>query len=236
MALEASCRVDPSGNLVIKGGASYLRSQILRHLGILHDLRREESEAVDSFLPVVLEKIERCWLPITSKYYRQDGKAVLDINHSNQYCQLLLILAHEASMQGHKELADKIFGLNKMMNACDIYHEIALPACFYIDHTLGVVLGRAKYGERLYLSQNCTIGSNPCDPRYPEFGDDNFLMANVTIIGTVKTGNRVIFATGTYIKDMEIPDNSLVFGRMPDIIVKPLSQERFAQASPFMPE
>ncbi|PJB71808.1 MAG: transferase [Alphaproteobacteria bacterium CG_4_9_14_3_um_filter_47_13] len=217
----------------IIGGKDYIAKQIVKHLQLLYDISPLDKQTITSLLPAILEKTQLCWQGINNKYYHQNGRPLLDINHSNQYCQFLLILTRHVSAEGHKCLANKLFSLNKMLNSCDIYHEIELPECFYIDHSLGIVLGRAQYGERLFLSQNCTIGSNPGSSDYPVLGKDNFLMSNVTLIGKIKTEDRVIFASGSYVKDRDIPSDSIVFGRSPDNIIKTLPPEKFKKASPF---
>ncbi len=219
--------------LNILGGQNYVAKQIKKHLGLLHDLDGGDIANLDACLFEVFLKVEECWSEISNKYYNQGGVTTFDINNSNQYGQLLLILANHVSSNGHSRLADKIFGLNKMLNSCDIYHEVTLPKSFYIDHTLGIVVGRAQLGERLFLSQNCTIGSNPGQSEYPVLGGDNYLMANVTLVGNVKTGDRVIFAAGTFAKDIDIPSDSIVFGRSPDNVIKSLKPESFKKASPF---
>ncbi|MCT4655444.1 MAG: hypothetical protein N4A65_06515 [Cohaesibacter sp.] len=220
--------------LNILGGYAYVERQVVRHLNLLHDLDDNELNQVQSHLSKTLEAVQRCWSEISNKYYNRDGQATFDINNSNQYGQLLLIFARQLHCSEQYLLADKVFGLNKMLNSCDIYHAVELPKSFYIDHTLGIVVGRAKFGNRLFLSQNCTIGSNPGNSNYPELGQDNYLMSNSTLVGAVKTGDRVIFGAGSFVKDMEVPSDSIVFGRFPDNIIKPLKSEAFKTATPFI--
>lgn len=219
--------------LNVIGDKNYVSSQIKKHLNLLHDLSEEDISCIEAVLPATFSAVEECWSEISNRYYSQNGVEILDINNSNQYAQLLLIFAHQVSKKGCSTLADKIFGLNKMLNSCDIYHEVVLPKSFYIDHTLGVIVGRAQLRERLFLSQNCTIGSDPGRPEYPVLGRDNYLMANATLVGNVKTGDRVIFAAGSFVKDITVPSDSIVFGRSPENIIKPLKPESYKKASPF---
>jgi len=221
-------------NLEIIGGYKYVRKQVEKHLSMLHDLSSSEKDYIDECLPAALTKVRDCWSEISNKYYNRGSQPTFDINNSNQYAQFLLIFARALNVQGYSLFADKVFGLNKALNSCDIYHEVILPRSFYIDHTLGIVIGRAKLGERLFLSQSCIIGSNPGQPDYPVLGVDNYLMSNVTLVGNVKTGDRVIFAVGSMVKDMDIPSDSIVFGRTPDNVIKPLKPETFTKSSPFI--
>ncbi len=221
-------------NIDLIGGQDYIKKQLVKHLSLLHDLDSHNIGAIDKCLPSTIIKVQYCWSQISNKYYNRNDAPSLDINNSNQYAQLLLILAHDLSVNGYSSLADKFFGLNKMLNSCDIYHEVILPKSFYIDHTLGIVVGRADLGNRLFLSQNCTIGSNPGSPHYPILGSDNYLMANVTLVGNVKTSDRVIFSAGSFVKDIEIPPDSIVYGRSPDITIKKLKPDSYKKASPFI--
>jgi serine O-acetyltransferase len=219
--------------MTIIGGQVYLNKQIKKHIALLHDLSGEETNVLDSSFPDVLLKVEQCWAEIADKYYSRNGEIILDINNSNQHTQFLLILAHDLSQKGHKVLADKFFALNKMMNGCDIYHEVILPRSFLINHSIGIVIGRAQIGENFYVSQNCTVGAHPGSTTYPTLGNHNYLMANVMIVGNVKVGDRVIFAAGAYVKDIEIPSDSIVFGQAPNTVIKLLKTESFKMASYF---
>ncbi|MBG78874.1 MAG: transferase [Alphaproteobacteria bacterium] len=212
---------------------TYVRKQVLKHLGLLHDVSENDVSIIDAVMPKTIKRVERCWSEIANKYYQSEDTSTLNIDNSNQYTQFLLLLANELSISHHKKLADKFFALNKMINSCDIYHEVALPDSFYVNHSIGIIVGRASLGNRLFLSQNCTIGGNPGSPLYPNLGHDNYLMANATIVGDVVTGDRVIFAAGSYAKNISIPSNSIVFGQAPNNVIKPLEAESFKKASPF---
>ena len=45
------------------------------------------------------------------------------------------------------------------------------------------------------------------------------------VIGQSKIGNSVIISANTYIKDENIPDNSIVFGSSPNLTIKRRSNE-----------
>jgi serine O-acetyltransferase len=59
------------------------------------------------------------------------------------------------------EVPIQLFLLNKALNAIDCIYEIELPETFFIGHSVGIVLAKARYGEHLVLYQNCTVGKNP---------------------------------------------------------------------------
>ena len=46
-----------------------------------------------------------------------------------------------------------------------------------------------------------------------------------TILGESKIGNNVILSSGSLVKDARIPDNSIVFGQSPNLIIKQKSSD-----------
>jgi len=105
-----------------------------------------------------------------------------------------------------------------VMNGCDLFYEIGLPRFFHLDHPVGSVMGRAKYGEGFSFGQNCTVGNNR--GIYPVLGENVRMCANSSIIGNCNIGDNVIIGANSGVKDENIPDNSLVFGYSPHLIIK----------------
>ena len=104
------------------------------------------------------------------------------------------------------------------MNGCDLYHEVNLPHYFTLDHPVGSVMGRAEYGEGFSFGQNCTVGNNK--GIYPVLGENVRMCANSSIIGNCRIGDNVIIGANSGVKDEDVPDNSIVFGYSPHLIIK----------------
>ena len=104
------------------------------------------------------------------------------------------------------------------MNGCDLYHEVNLPHYFTLDHPVGSVMGRAEYGEGFSFGQNCTVGNNK--GIYPVLGENVRMCANSSIIGNCRIGDNVIIGANSGVKDEDVPDNSIVFGFSPHLIIK----------------
>lgn len=51
-------------------------------------------------------------------------------------------------------LCDKICYLNKIMNGVDIYYAVELLAVYTAEHSVGNVMGKAKYGSGFSFYQN----------------------------------------------------------------------------------
>lgn len=93
-----------------------------------------------------------------------------------------------------------------------------------VEHPLGSVLGRAVYGDFLFLYQGVTIGGNVSLGEdaicYPVLGDYVLLYSNAKVLGNSHIGNNVIIAADASIINEDIPDNSIVFGRSPNLVIK----------------
>lgn len=166
----------------------------------------------------VLERVEKCFSKSKNKYYFKDDLVYFNPYHSGQYCIYLYFLSNTLSLDGEKIIADKVYYLNKMLNSCDLYHEVQLPEYFFLDHPVGAVIGRAKYGLGFKFGQNVTVGNNK--GIYPVIGNNVRLCANSIVLGNCEIGANVIIGPGTCVKDTDIPSDCLVFGASPNLIIK----------------
>ncbi len=137
--------------------------------------------------------------------------------HSAQYT---IFLYYYSNIMGKSNslLADKLYYLNKVLNSCDLFHQVELPDIFFTDHPVGSVMGRAKYSDFFSFAQNCTVGNN--NGIYPVIGKNVRMCANSMILGNCHIGDNVILGANTCIKDENIPENALVFGSSPNLIIK----------------
>ena len=108
------------------------------------------------------------------------------------------------------------------MHANDWFYAIDLPNHFLCEHPLGSVLGRAKYGDYFFIYQGTTVGGNRSKKGlcYPTIGDNVILFANSSILGDSKVGNNVIVSANTKVINDVVPDNCIVFGQSPHLVIK----------------
>ncbi|MDQ0125878.1 serine O-acetyltransferase [Pseudomonas lini] len=197
-------------------------NKLIRHqLHNLFILTDPEDEILTRSLTTTLAKTERCFRQSTNKYYRKDEEIFFSIYHSGQYCIFLYLLSRQVFLDNpkHRELADKIYYLNKTLNGLDLYYEISMPEAFHLDHPVGSVMGRATYGNNFTFAQLCTVGNNK--GFFPEIGENVQMFSGAKILGRCKIGDNVVVSANTYIKDTDIPANSLVFGSSPNLVIKP---------------
>lgn len=197
-------------------------NQLIRHqLNNLFLLDSVEGATLDKAIPETLNKVEQCFNESRNKYYRREGEVFFSIFHSGQYCIFLYFLSRTVFLSDpiNRDLADKIYYLNRSLNAVDLYYEVAMPDAFHLDHPLGSVIGRAKFGNNFSFAQHCTIGNNK--GIFPTIGNNVSMMSGSKIIGNCIIGDNVIVSANAYIKDHDIPPNSMVFGSSPNLVIKP---------------
>jgi serine O-acetyltransferase len=116
-----------------------------------------------------------------------------------------------------------IYYLNKIMNSVDWFYTTELPPRFYVEHPVGSVMGKAKYGQNFFFYQGCTVGvSYSIDGEVvkPTIGNNVLMLANSSILGDSAIGNNVILAANAVVLNEEVPGNSLVFGQSPNLVIK----------------
>lgn len=196
-----------------------LLSLLNKQLNNFFFLTIEENKTLQNAFDEVWEKVFYCFKDIDNKYFKREGVLYFNPYHSGQYLIYLYYFSYVCSMIfKNKGLADKLYYLNKLMHACDIYHEVSLPTSFFLEHPVGTVLGRATYGNHFFAMQNCTVGGNK--NKYPTIGNNAKLYSGAKVLGNSHLGNNVTLAANTYVKDTNIPNNATVFGQSPNLIIK----------------
>ena len=179
-----------------------------------------ESLALTTGIETALAKCETCFSATTNKYYHRNGKPNFNPFHSGQYSIFLYFLSRVVFIADPemRSLADRIYYLNKALNGLDLFYEVEMPDIFFLEHPVGSVLGRAQYGSHFSFLQNCTVGNNK--GIFPILGKNIQMMSGSKILGHCTLGDNVIVSANTYIKDTDIPQNSLVFGSSPNLTIK----------------
>lgn len=180
-----------------------------------------------------LHRLERCFEKVNSPYFRVNDNVSFKIEHSVQYAIFLYILSNELYKSGETKTASYVYYLNKSMNSVEWFYAIELPEHFCAEHPLGTVLGRAVYGDYFFVYQGVTVGGNQKGDKiyYPTIGHHVTMFSDSKILGNSHIGNNVIVAANTYIKDMVIPDNSIVFGQYPDVAIRRKMKDKINQVT-----
>ena len=179
--------------------------------------------ALQSALPTALQRLSHCidavrWWP----------QGTFDHLHSSQYTTFLYFLANTLWRAGsERAVCNKLFGLNKALNGIDLFYEIEMPEVFFIGHSVGIVLAKARYGNRLVLYQNSTVGKN--HGAAPSLGDGVVLYPNSAIIGRCEIGDGSVIAQGVSVINRDTPGGGMVFqGNAGELVFKPSTRDVLA--------
>ena len=218
--------------MIITIGKNKLIELLCRQLKNNFTLDKEEALALEESIDLALLNAESCYAGNTNKYYwNNNDSLIFNPYHSSQYSIFLYFLARTIFLADNRMLADKIYYLNRMMNSCDLYYEVELPSVFFLDHPIGAIIGRGSFSNYFAFRHNCTVGGN--HGKFPRFGEFVCLFSNATVIGNTNIGNNVFISSNTLVKDVNISDNSIVFGQSPNLIIKRKPKEYFYENSPF---
>lgn len=181
-------------------------------------------------------KVATIFSRIRGKYFRIVSGPVLRVAHNAQYTIFLYELSRAVFERGEQEKADRIYALLRMVSGVDLYYEVKLPELWGCDHPLGSVIGRGEFAPEstLFFSQNCNVGNNR--GVQPEIHGNLHMAGNSALLGKTCVAGNVFLANGACVIDGGNLSDCLIFGRSPHLIVKPLSNERFAQMTAFESE
>ena len=170
-----------------------------------------------------LRKSFHCFSKNKNKYYHLDKETYFNPYHSGQYCIFLYFISNLIFKFGPKKklnklLADKIYYLNKSLNGIDLFYQVEMPKIFFLDHPLGSIIGRGQIKNYFSFSSGCVVGNNK--GKYPKIGKNVKMLANSKILGDCIIGDNVIMAPNSYVIDIKVPKNVIVFGQYPNNIFK----------------
>jgi len=185
------------------------------------------SESCVSSFKAAMQRVEENFIHRKGRIFQKDGIASFDVTHSVQYSIFLYTYANQLYRDGAEDAAGRIYYLNKIMNSVDWFYAVDLPRIFSAEHPLGSVVGRATMSNYLFLYQGTTIGGNRKNGilNYPTIGNHVLMYANSKILGNSHIGNNVIVAANAMVIDEDVPDNSLVFGQSPNLIIKQKTED-----------
>lgn len=144
----------------------------------------------------------------------------LDPTHSRQYGTFLAILSRHLYQKSHYRESEIVAYLNKVINGLEIYGHVPLPSNFLMGHTLGIVLGRAVYGNYLCIQHNVTIGRWNDD--IPQIHDRVMVMNGALIAGKSIVGENSIVSAGVKVINQVVPPNTIAFGGYGrELVIKP---------------
>ena len=156
------------------------------------------------------------------KYWSDWESSLPNVYNADHMTLFTYLLAKEEFKLGKKSSADRVCYLNRIRNGIDAWHSVDLPRKTLFVHAIGSVLGRATYGSGLVCYQNVTIGASKGN--YPVFHGDCVIFSGATVLGNCSIGSNVLIGAGALVIDTDVPSNSKVTGRAPNLKVVPLEK------------
>lgn len=200
--------------------------QLQAQLSSFFIISDEEKSVLESRFESVLEICAENFSHSNNKYYLAEGGGECRFNpyHSVQYMIFLYYLSHDFYKNANAgQLCDKVYYLNKILHSVDLFYAIDLPSHFGAEHPIGSVMGRAEYGDGFFFYQGCTVGGTRDKEGklfYPIIDSNVRMYANSSILGRCRIGKNVQIGAGALVKNQDVPENSIVFGHSPDLIIK----------------
>ena len=190
------------------------------------ELNLYSKDNLRKWIPIALRQMEENY-QMSSLKRMYNEEMIFNPLFSVTWMIFLYRMSRIAYLDGDNNTADCLYYLNKIMHSNDWFYQVDLPIHFLAEHPLGSVLGKAKYGDYLFVYQGTTIGGNRRDGvlTYPIMGNNVVLYANSTVLGNTVTGNNVIISANSYLINETIPDNSIVFGCTPNLVIKTKSED-----------
>lgn len=203
-------------------------AQLLMQLKTHFFITQEEISIIETRFAFAIAACEANFSHSENKYYvveNESGKECrFNPYHSVQYMTFLYYLSHDIYKNANiGQLCDKIYYMNKILHAVELFYAIELPAHFGAEHPLGAVMGRAEYGDGFFFYQGCTVGGTKDKEgkeHYPVLGENVIMYANSSILGRSHIGNNVQIGAGALVKNQDVPDDNIVFGQSPNLIFK----------------
>lgn len=162
---------------------------------------------IDAILDVMPQALERM-RPILNTVKAFEPEV---FNHFNslQYATFLYFLGNEHWKRcSSTAMVDRLFCLNRMLNAMDLFCGVEMPEIFFISHGVGSVLGNATYGNQLVFFQNVTVGR--VGDNRPTIGENVILYPSVVVTGCSEIGDNSVVSAGVVIHNISVPDNVVV--------------------------
>lgn len=204
-------------------------AQLLMQLKSHFFLSKEEKSIIEERFDYAIAACEENFSHSENKYYFTElggGAKMCRFNpyHSVQYMTFLYYLSHDIYENVNAgQLCDKIYYLNKIFHSVDLFYAIDLPENFGAEHPLGSVMGRAQYSNGFFFYQGCTVGGTydkAGSIHYPVIEENVKMYANSSILGKCHIGKNAQIGAGALVKNQDVPDNSIVFGQSPNLIIK----------------
>ena len=181
--------------------AAYVSTQIDH---FFPDGRPGAHSAIDRNLDEALARLNTCINGV--RIWNRDEFNYL---HTEQNTIFLYYLANTVWRNDRDEtVATKLYYLNKALNSFNCFYEVELPSIFFVGHSVGIVLARARYSDYFAVYQNSTVGWNAGFG--PTFEPGVVMFPNTQVMGKCQVRRGTVVSLGTSIIDHDTEPDSIV--------------------------
>lgn len=204
---------------------SDLAGYVSRQMSAIFPDRDIVARDLQPSVAVALERTEFCFSRTHAKYYSDGAQTVFNHLNTDQYATFLYFLANTTyKAEEDPTFASKLYALNKALHSIDAFYEVELPDIFLFQHPVGTVLGRGTYAPYLVVYQRCTVGAN-LEGDHPSMNEGVILFGGSAVIGNCNIGGNCWLSAGTLVMDTDLPGDSVVFGRSPELTIRPTRRD-----------
>ncbi|MGF7078355.1 hypothetical protein [Mucilaginibacter sp. UYCu711] len=162
---------------------------------------------IDDLKLCVVDALDRTLFSI--KHVKLNGYARFSYLHSDLYAQFIYYLSNTVWLKTqNKNLATKLFYLNKALHSFNCMYDTKLPDIFLLIHCVGTVLGKAEYADYFVACQNVTVGSDKGES--PQITGPLYMGPGSSIIGKSIIAPFTNLTVGCNLLNETTPANSVV--------------------------
>jgi serine O-acetyltransferase len=193
-----------------------IQENLVSQVAFFGKLTRLEKSLIYRYILEAITKTNETQSLVTSTHQTFDH---LNTHYSTSMLYWLGNTIYSNEKNEALSICEKLYLLNRTINAVDLYYKIEMPNHFLVSHGLGTVFSKSRYSDFLVVFHNVTIGVK--DTVYPVLGERVVVYPNTTIVGACTIGSDTVLGTGLTLVDTDIPNNSIVYSKHGDILIKP---------------
>jgi serine O-acetyltransferase len=171
------------------------------------DLSKSISDVIQKGTQIANSRFTHC-------FNSQKNKYPLSPFHADSALTYLVYLASSIYQTvddpSSKIAAEAVYYYTRCHFHIDIFPSRVIPQEILFVHPLGSILGNAKFGRRLVVYQQVSVGGNP-KLEYPVIGDDVVLFSKASVIGRSVIGNNCSVGAGVVLNNVMVADNTTVY-------------------------
>jgi serine O-acetyltransferase len=176
-------------------------------------------------LPLILKNIDEAMdrMLYSLKHVKLTGYTKFSHLHSDLYAQFIYYLSNTVwGNDADKNVAGKLFYLNKALHAINCMYDTVLPDIFLLIHCVGTILGKASYNNYFVACHNVTVGTDKGFS--PIISEKVYMGPGSSIVGKSVVGSNCLLTINTIVLNQDTNNDSVVIGNSPNLTFNSLKR------------